>query len=72
MHSLGMGRSTSGIRISTRPWYSTLSQCLVHCSTGSNLDSSTKLALGSRFSASSCLQTPRCGSGKCSLPLSNP
>lgn len=51
-HSLGMGRSTSGMRISTRPWYSTLSQCLVHCSTGWR---STRLALGSRFSASSCL-----------------
>lgn len=55
LHSLGMGRSTSGMRISTRPWYSTLSQCLVHCSTGSNLERSTRLALGSRFSASSCL-----------------
>lgn len=57
-HSLGMGRSTSGMRISTRPWYSTLSQCLAHCSTGSNLESSTRLALGSRFSASSCLWAP--------------
>lgn len=57
-HSLGMGRSTSGMRISTRPWYSTLSQCLVHCSTGSNLERSTRLALGSRFSASSCLWAP--------------
>lgn len=54
-HSLGMGRSTSGMRISTRPWYSTLSQRLVHCSTGWNLERSTRLALGSRFSASSCL-----------------
>lgn len=54
-HSLGMGRRTSGMRISTRPWYSTLSQCLVHCSTGGNLERSTRLALGSRFSASSCL-----------------
>lgn len=54
-HSLGMGRRTSGMRISTRPWYSILSQSFVHLSTGSYLDRITRQLLGRRFSASSCL-----------------
>lgn len=52
---LGMGLSTSGMRISTRVWYSRLSHSLVQRSTGSNLHSTTRHDLGSRFSDSLCL-----------------
>lgn len=52
---LGMGRRTSGMRISTRPWYRLLSQSRLQRSTGSYLHSKTRQDLGRRFSDSSWL-----------------
>lgn len=52
---LGMGLSTSGMRISTRVWYSRLSHSFVQRSSGSNLHSTTRQDLGRRFSDSLCL-----------------
>lgn len=52
---LGMGRRTSGMRISTRPWYRLLSQSRLQRSTGSYLHSKTRQDFGRRFSDSSWL-----------------
>lgn len=52
---LGMGRRTSGMRISTSPWYRLLSQSRLQRSTGSYLHSKTRQDLGRRFSDSSWL-----------------
>jgi hypothetical protein len=43
---LGTGRSTSGIRISTRAWYRMWSQPLIHLRMGSYLHSEMSLSLG--------------------------
>ena len=55
--SLGTGRSTSGIRISTSAWYRMWSQVLIHRRTGSHLHRDTSLSLGRTApSGSSSLQ----------------
>lgn len=45
-HLLGTGRSTSGMRISTRAWYRMWSQFLIHLRMGSHLHRDTSLSFG--------------------------
>lgn len=54
-----MGLRTSGMRISTRLWYSKLSHSRVQLRTGSYLHNRTRTDLGKRFSDSSLLYRQR-------------
>lgn len=54
-YSLGTGRSTSGIRISTRAWYKMWSQLLIHLRIGSYLHRVISLSFGRVPSCSSSL-----------------
>lgn len=55
-YSLGTGRSTSGMRISTRAWYRMWSQLLIHLRMGSYLHRVISLSFGRVPSCSSSLQ----------------
>lgn len=54
-YSLGTGRSTSGMRISTRAWYKMWSQLLIHLRIGSYLHRVISLSFGRVPSCSSSL-----------------
>lgn len=57
--SLGTGRSTSGMRVSTRAWYRMWSQLRIHLRMGSHLHRETSLSFGrTASSGSSSLREP--------------